>query len=74
MWNCNILKFALESSPFFPCRTTFHIGIIHEHLLFQHVSHMLYFDMGNNMAHCIGQVQQQGLKKHEFKRCDWTSS
>jgi len=35
---------------------------------------MLYFDMGNNMAHCIGQVQQQGLKKHEFKRCDWTSS
>jgi RNA polymerase-interacting CarD/CdnL/TRCF family regulator len=29
IWNCDILKFTLESSHF-SCRTTFHIGIIHE--------------------------------------------
>jgi hypothetical protein len=48
MWNCNILKLMPKFSPRFSCRTMFHIDIVHEHPLFQCISHMWHFNTGNN--------------------------
>jgi hypothetical protein len=40
MWNCNILKFTLERFPCFSYITTVHTVVIHEHSLFQCVTHI----------------------------------
>jgi len=48
VWSCNVLKFMPESS-YFSCRTTFYIGIMHDHS-FQCVSYTWHIDTGNNMT------------------------
>lgn len=47
VWNCNILKFALETCPYFSCRSTSHVSHMNtEYLLLQHVYHMWNLNMG----------------------------
>jgi hypothetical protein len=43
IWNCSILK-----TSYFSYTTTFHIAIIHEHLLHQCVTHAQHFNTLNN--------------------------
>jgi hypothetical protein len=47
-------------SPYFSCRTAFHIGIIHVQPLFQCISHMRHY-----RPH---QVQQGSLMPHSYRR------
>jgi len=44
-WN-----FLPESCPYFSFRSTFHLGIVHEHSLFQCVSCTWHFDTGSNLT------------------------
>jgi hypothetical protein len=62
MWNYNFLKFMLESSPFFSCRATFLVALMHEQSC-QCLSHPWHFIRAK--YYCIGQVQDSngGLKQ-----------
>jgi len=60
MPNCNILKFMMESHPYFIYRATFHIGIAYEHSVIQ------FSDTANTIeymtAYCKGTTEVVGVK------------
>jgi hypothetical protein len=62
IWNCNILKCMLLSSPYFPYIIIFGIGIVFEQSLFRCALLMWHLSMGCNMTNWMFMYGSRGLK------------
>jgi hypothetical protein len=62
IWNHNIQKCILESSPYFSCRTPFHLAVVYELSLIRCVSHMWNFGTRNNMTEWIFKYRSMSVE------------
>jgi len=70
MCDYNILKFMLEPL-YVSCRTSFHLGITHEHTSFSSVSHVWHFNIGNNMTEWISECLSYRSSNISLRRYEW---